>query len=486
MRRSFWLILLIAVITAAAFSPSLGNGFTSWDDNSLLTGNPQIASLSAGNIREIFLSFHHGLYHPLVNLSYALEYHFFGLNPVVYHLTNLALHLINTVLAYFFIALLGGGILLASGVALFFGIHPLHVESVAWVAERKDLLYTAFFLSGLIAYLYFRRNNNKWLYAAVLSLCLLSLGSKAMAVSFPLVLLLIDFLQGRRFDRENWLEKLPFFCLAAVFAVLAVLARHFTGSLTNDPPWSWNNLFIGSYRLVFNYFPRVFLPWLNSRLYPGATFSQKIFNGLPLLYCLAPLLAIGMFALLFFLARRNRGIVFGLGFFLAAILPAVFSIPVGPFADRYTYLSSLGLFFAAGLVLKRFAAKRLIIVGLALAIVFSVMTWQRCLIWRDNYSLWSEAAAKYPCSAEAAHDLALACQEQGILLGRLGRGREALKELNRAIELEPGLAEAYFNRGNVYASLGKRKEALADYLKAVKLEPKLRLNLPPDFDRIKL
>lgn len=486
-RHTVWLLSLTAVITAAAYLPSLGNGFASWDDNTMLTGNPQVTSLSAGNIRNIFFSFHHGLYHPLVNLSYALEYHCFGLNPLVYHLTNLVLHLINTLLVYFFIVLLSGEMLIAAGVALFFGVHPLHVESVAWITERKDLLYSAFFLGGLIAYLNFRRTNNKWLVAAALLLCLLSLGAKVMAVSFPFILLLIDWLQGRKFDRENWLEKLPFFCLSAIFVITAALARHFTGGITHDPPLSFNNLFLGCYRLIFNFFPRVFLPWLNSSLYPGATFSQKIFSGLPPIYYAAPFLALGGFALLFYLARRDRGIVFGLGFFLLAILPALFTIPVGPFADRYTYLSSLGLFFALGLLIKRLHFECPAVVCLAVLLpLFFMMTWQNCLIWHDSYSFWSVVAAQYPRSAEATHDLALGCQEQGILLGRLGREREALQQLNRALELEPGLAEAYFNRGNVYASMGKSKKAIADYRQAVKLEPKLRLNLPPDFGRIKL
>jgi hypothetical protein len=415
MRSKLWPVVLSLALTAAAFSPALFNGFTSWDDNLLLVNNPQITSLSAGNLRSIFFSFHHGLYHPLVNIFYALEYHFSGLNPLVFHATNLLLHLLNVILAYLFIVMLGGGALIAAGAALFFGLHPLHVESVAWVAERKDLLYTGFFLSGLIAYLRFRATGNKRLYAMAWLFCLLSLGSKAMAMSFPFVLLLIDWREGRRIDAKNLLEKLPFFLLTVVFAVLAVLARHYTGSLTNDPPLSWANLFIGTHRLLFHYFPRVFLPWLNSQLYPGVTYSQKIFAGLPLIYYAAPWLALGFFAFIFWLARRDRGVVFGLGFFLLAIAPALVLIPVGPFADRFTYLSSLGLFFAAGLLIERFRLERPAVAVLAvLIVVFSLMTWQRCLIWRDNYTLWSAAAQKYPRSVEALNNRGLGCLERGL------------------------------------------------------------------------
>lgn len=422
--RSFWLPLLVIALTALIYWPSLGSGFTAWDDDSLLLGNPQVTSLSPGNLRNIFFSFHHGLYHPLVTLSYAVEYHFFGLAPLIYHLDNLLLHLVNVVLVYLFIALLGGGGWLAAAVALFFGLHPLHVESVAWVAERKDLLYTAFFLSGLIAYLYFRRTGNRWLYLAALALCLFSLGAKVMAVSFPLVLLLLDYLEQRRFDRASW----PFFLMAAVFGALAVLARLYSGHLTNDPAWSFNNLLIGSHRLAFHYFPRIFLPWLDTPLYPGVTFAQKTFAALPLTYYLSPFLAAAFFAGLFRLARRERGIVFGLGFFLAALLPALFSIPVGPFADRYTYLSSIGLLFAAGLVVRRLPPAFLVI-PLALVLAFAPMTWQKCAVWQDNYSLWGAAAEKYPFSREALGNRALSCIETG-------RRTEALAWQRRAAALK--------------------------------------------------
>ncbi len=421
-------VCLAVLLTAVVFLPSLGNGFTAWDDDSLLLSNPQVRSLSAGNVRNIFFSFHHGLYHPLVNLSWALEYHFAGLAPFVYHLDNLLLHLVNVVLVYALIALLGGGPWLAAGAALFFGLHPLHVESVAWVAERKDLLYTAFFLSGLIAYLCVRRTGRRWLYGTALVFYLLALGAKVMAVSFPLVLLLLDYLEGRRFDRTVWREKLPFFGLAALFGALAVLARQAPGQLTNDPAWSLNNLFIGSHRLVFHYFPRLFLPWLETPLYPGATFSQKVFAGLPLLYYAAPLLAAAFFAGLFWWARRERGIVFGLGFFLAALLPALWSIPVGPFADRFTYLASVGLFYSAGLVIRRFPPAFLAIL-LALVLAFAPLTWQRCAVWHDNYSLWGAAAEKYPFSREALGNRALSCVETG-------RGAEARVWQRRAAALK--------------------------------------------------
>jgi len=422
--KSFWLAVLVVLVTAATYYPSLGNRFTAWDDDSLLLSNPQVTSLSPGHLRGIFVSFHHGLYHPLVNLSWALEYHFFGFAPFIYHLTNLVLHLLNVALVFILISSLGGGAWLAAGVALFFGVHPLHVESVAWVAERKDVLYTAFFLAGLIAYLKFRRTGGRWFYLSALGLCLLALGAKVMAVSFPLILLLLDYLEERKPD----LSSLPFFGLAAAFGVLAVLARRYSGHLTNDPAWTLNNVFIGCHRLVFHYFPRVFLPWLDTALYPGTTFAQKVFTGLPLSYYAAPLLAVMLFGGLFWLARRERGLVFGLGFFLAALLPALFSIPVGPFADRYTYLSSVGLLLAAGLVIKR-SPPVFLALPLALVLAFVPLAWQRCSVWQDNYSLWGAAVEKYPLSPEAAGNRALSCLETG-------RQTEALAWQRRAEKLK--------------------------------------------------
>jgi hypothetical protein len=149
--RDNLLVWVVLAITALALSPSLRNGFTNLDDNVLVTDNAMIMQLTPASVREIFTSFHSGLYHPLVLLSYAVEFRFFKLDPLPYHCTNLLLHLLNCALVFWLFRRIAGNQWVAFIVALLFGIHPMHVESVAWVAERKDVLYAAFYLAALTA-----------------------------------------------------------------------------------------------------------------------------------------------------------------------------------------------------------------------------------------------------------------------------------------------------------------------------------------------
>ena len=199
----------VLVLTYIAFFPSIKNGFTNWDDNVYVAENSLITKLSGDHVKQIFNTANSvsNNYHPLAILSLALDYKISGYNPKTYHITNLLFHLLNTALVFWFIFLLSGKKVHAATItALFFGIHPMHVESVAWISERKDVLYVFFFMAGLIAYYKYisiSGKNKVFLYVFVLLLFLLSVLSKAMAVVFPMVLLLIDYYKGRKFDKYS-------------------------------------------------------------------------------------------------------------------------------------------------------------------------------------------------------------------------------------------------------------------------------------------
>lgn len=220
-------ICLIILVTGIVFSPSLKNGFTNWDDPELLLENDSVKSLSAGNIRNLFQNSYAGFggYTPLVFMSYALEYHFFQLDPKIFHIDNFLLHILNTVLIYFMIFLISRNAWLSFITALLFGIHPLHVEAVAWIQGRKDLLFSFFFLAALISYLLFLRKragkNIYYLLSLILFAC--SLFSKVTAVAFPLVILLLEFSAGQKFDRRTLRRSIPFFVLAGIFLFLAFI-----------------------------------------------------------------------------------------------------------------------------------------------------------------------------------------------------------------------------------------------------------------------
>jgi len=193
-------IIALALITFISFLPSLKNGFVNWDDNKHITENHLIQSMSFKNIKKMFTNIYENLYQPLVFLSFSIEYYFFKLNPLYYHIDNLILHIINVLLVFWLFYLITNKVLSSFIIAILFGIHPLHVESVAWATERKDVLYTLFFLGSIISYVYHKNRDSDLLpkrslspyYYLSISLFILSLLTKSMAATLPFVLLLFN------------------------------------------------------------------------------------------------------------------------------------------------------------------------------------------------------------------------------------------------------------------------------------------------------
>ncbi|MCL2878308.1 MAG: hypothetical protein FWF13_05960, partial [Acidobacteria bacterium] len=272
---------LIILVTALAYSNSLDNGFVNWDDDTHVYANQDIRNLDGLAIRTFFTSYYLNMYAPVTMISYALDYKIGGLDPAVYHRTNLIIHLFNVALVFFFLYRLTGQKAVAVISALFFGIHPLHVESVAWISERKDLLYVFFYLGGLIAWTG-RRDGKRpqTCYFLALFLFLLSLLSKSAAVTFPLILILIDFYRGRRsphsYDTagkitliKNHLDKIPFFLLAIAFGALSLLSQKVIGSEVDYVAGYTiiDRVFLGAYAFTF-YLVKSIFPWKLSALHP--------------------------------------------------------------------------------------------------------------------------------------------------------------------------------------------------------------------------
>jgi len=225
--RNIIIVIAILLVTYISFYPSIKNSFTNWDDPGYVTENPKITHLKSDGIEHFFSfsDFTVGNYHPLTMLSLALDYNSAKLSPARYHKVNVLFHLLNTFLVFLFIYRLSGKkIIVATIVAILFGIHPMHVESVSWVAGRKDVLFTFFFVAGLITYLrYLNKNKQKILfYFFTFILALLSLLCKPAAVTFPLVILLIDFYYKRKFDIKCLLEKIPFFIVSIIFGIISL------------------------------------------------------------------------------------------------------------------------------------------------------------------------------------------------------------------------------------------------------------------------
>lgn len=468
-RLCLYLILALAV-TAIAFLPSLKNGFTNWDDDRMVTQNPKITSLSPGSIKTMFVSPHEGIYHPLVLLSYAVEYHFFKLDPRPYHLTNLVLHLANCGLVFWLFFLLVENAEVSLFVTVLFGVHPLHVASVAWVAERKDVLYVFFYLGAMISYLFYKKNTRemKYYYLSI-SLFLLSLLAKPMAVTLPLALILCDYIRQESFCRKSFEEKAPFFALSAIFAVIAVIARKPPESAVM--PYTFlDNLLLAFYGLI--YYPlKMFAPFKLSCMYPD---PPKINGCLPIIYYAAPVVAAAV-AVAAAYTKRTRYVVFGAAFYLATILPVLHFFPGGPVvADHYAYVPIIGLFFIAAegfmLICRKAPVfyKNCLIAGFALVVLFlSILTWHRCEIWADSLTLWQDCIQKFcgrPNMSPAYNNRGNACRDAGDY-------EKALSDYTKAIDIDPGYSGAYNNRGNIYATRKEFDRALSDYNAAVKIDP---------------
>ena len=451
---------LLTIVVLAAFLPSLKNGFTNWDDDLYVTANPAVQSISFANVRTIFSSFFIGHYQPLTMLSYLFEFHFSGLNASGYHLTNLILHVLNCLLVFGLVFLLTGKRSVAWITAVLFGIHPMQVEAVAWISERKNVLYAFFFLSAVISYLYYLNKGRalKYYYFSLI-LFALSLLSKSMAVTLPLVLLIVDRVRGRKIGKAMLLEKVPYFVLSLLFGIIAIFGVYVSEAVRRGEVYSApDRLMTAAYGIIF---------YLGKILYPAGLSAFYPYQGTKdsFLYIFAPAMLAVLLAGIMISRRYTKKIILGSSLFLVIILPVLQFVPNGEIivADRYVYLASVGLFYllAEGFVWlytkrTRYPAivKALLCVTLAAAAAGLVsITRARCRIWKDNISLWSDVLHKHPAVATAY----------------INRGSEYLikKEYARAygdfisaMRLEKDSYEPYFNLGSYYNSRGENDEAV--------------------------
>jgi protein O-mannosyl-transferase len=463
-RNAYIALGAIVIISFITYLPVFNNNLLSWDDAGYITNNQLIRSF---NLNEIFSQFVIGNYHPLTIFILAVEYHIFGLNPAGYHAVNLLLHLLNIILVFKTVHLLSDKMVVALVAALLFGIHPIHVESVAWAAELKDLLYTFFFLAAYISYLVFLKHGQKKFYLFAFFLFSLSMLSKAMAASLPVVMLLTDYFKERRFNIRIFLEKVPFFILAIALGIVAIYAQKEAHAITEIPITTiFQRLVFASFGFI-TYLVRLFVPLNLSVIYP-----YPLNNGVyvPFHYFFYVIALAGLATYVIRSRRFTRKIIFGLGFFSATVFLVLQLLPVGDamMADRYSYIPSVGIFYLAGegcavLLQKRQKMAASILIGLV-AVIFSASTFARCSVWKNDMSFWNDVINNYQ-TVEYAYN------NRGDLLMNENRFEEALADFNKATELKPDYAQAWYNRGNLYAKVGKPDEAVNDFSKAIELKP---------------
>jgi protein O-mannosyl-transferase len=461
--RKYFFLGFILLITLVSYWPVFQNHSFVWDDDGYITNNLLIKSF---HLKEIFTSNVMGNYHPFTVLVLAVEYFLFGLDATGYHIVNLILHLLNVLLVYLAVHQLSRKPDVALIAALLFGIHPIHVESVAWASGLKDLLFVFFFLSSWILYLKYIISSNRYFYYISLFLFLLSLLSKAMAVSLPLVLLLTDFYRGRKMSRSVWMDKIPFLFLAFLFGILAVVTQKSSGNISVLGFSVPQQLSFACYGFA-DYLVKLVLPFKLSAFYPYPVSHPDAF---PVFWYTYFLVIILFASLMYYAYRNNRKIFFGMVFFAITIFLVLQWLPVGKaiMADRYCYLSSIGIFFLAGegiIFLRNSKLKwTAIILLIVLTVFFAGKTYIRTSVWKNDITLWSDVMAKFPKAP-------VSYMNRGIALAKLNKSDKAADDFTKAIELDTQYSKAYFNRGNIYLKEQHPDLALQDFNKAIELNP---------------
>ena len=470
---------IILVFTALLYLHALQNEILSWDDHWHITYNADIQSLSANNIKAIFTSYYSNMYHPLVTLTFAVEYQLFGLNPAAYHTTNVLFHLANVILVFFLVLRLSQRREIAVIAACLFGIHPMHVESVAWITERKDVVYAFFYLCGLVYYVRFIQKEGKKCYWMAFLFFLLSLFSKSTAITFPIVLLLIDGYIGRNIRPRTILEKIPLFLLSIVFGIVALSSQSETTSFEIFKQFNiMDRFFLASYSLCYYIFHLV-VPMNLSAFH---SMPEKIQGLLPFEYYLA---VIPVFVLILLSTRKGnfqREYIFGILFFLVTLSLNIHIIPFGKaiVAERYSYVPSIGIYYLVGqlycVLIDRHPIllhwKKVVFpIAVFIVMVFGYLTYQRIGVWKNTLVLFHDASVKANSSKEAAIILALGFVLEAEEKTNARKYSEAIELYDKAIALDPQRVESYSNRGIAKHCLQDYEGAMKDYTKAIELNP---------------
>ena len=466
-KSNSWLIGII-LLTALAYLPSLNNELTNWDDHAYIDENPYIKEFSWENIKEMFSEYYIGNYHPLTLLTFNIEYQFVKTSPPLYHINNLLLHLLNTFLVFVFIRILFNKLHIAALVALLFGISPLHVESVAWVSERKDVLYAFFFLASIITYIrYVNTDKTKILFVSILFF-VFSLLSKGQAVTLAVSLIAVDYMLGRKlFSKRVIIEKLPFLILALVFGYIAIDAQRSGEAVAVEKAETFFHQIVYAVYAFTSYIVKLIIPHNLSAIYPYPVDQE---GNMPLWIYLFLIPFAGIIWFFYYSLKNNKSSAFGLIFYAVNIFLLLQLLPVGKaiMADRYTYIPSIGIFFIIAVVIDKinieypkFRKSFQYLIGVYI-LILSVFTYNRCNVWENSISLWDDVLSKHPTLPQAAYNRAIAREKNGDL-------RLAIADYSVTINNDPENAAAYNNRGNAKTSTGDYKGAVNDLTKAISL-----------------
>jgi protein O-mannosyl-transferase len=477
-------LLLLVVFT---YLPVRNNDFIFYDDPGYVTGNPHVqAGLTWGNLPWAFRCTVGGIWHPLAWLSHMVDCQLFGLNPQGHHLMSLFIHALNAILVFVVLEYLTGAVGRSFFVAALFGLHPTHVESVAWVSERKDVLCATFWLLSLWLYAgYARRPSARgeagsgaaWfsfpglvLYGFALLCFVLSLMSKPMVVTLPFILLLLDFWPLNRFPANRpaklVLEKVPFLVLSTVICLITIPAQKAVGGVRTMAHFSLPVRIENVPVSYCRYLGKLFWPANLPFFYPHP-------GHWPLIAVLAATLLVLGLSVLAWVNRRERPyLLVGWGWFLGSLVPVIGLVQVGfqSIANRYTYMPFIGIFLAlawgARDLTRLWRHRSLLLGALATAAILICIPLTRIQIgyWKNSEILFQYASVVIENNWEAHARL-------GLVFSRDSRLDEAIKEYREALRLKPDDADAHYDLANALYRNGLLDEAIREYRADLQLSP---------------
>lgn len=452
--------LVLSILIVAAYFKLFSANFISWDDGDVVLNNKHVHDF---DIKAFFTNYYVGNYAPISMIGFAIDWFVFHGNAAGHHAMSLMFHLLNSVLVYKFAELVLKDNLKALICTLIFCFHPLQVETVAWVSAKNNLVYSVFFLLGLIYYSKFIIDGVKKYYFYALLFFILSVLSKPSAICFPLVLPLLDYLLKQKTDLKSLVvNKIPFIIVAVILGVATIYTRTEDKFINQNHAYAIHErIGYAGYALV-QYIYKFFIPMDLSVIYP---YPQNKALSIGIGYVMLVLL---IFALYKLYKSSSKIIFFGISFFIINLLLVLQFIPFGEVltADRYMYLPIIGICMALLSVIP-LKEKQLKITGIALVLVFGSLTFIRASVWKNSISLYSDIIKKYPHSFVALNSLGAEYM--------LNKNYDmSLRYLNAAINENTEYYKGYYNRGLLYAQTDRIKNAIRDFDKAIALKQYLK------------
>ena len=496
----FWLGISL-VLGLSIFWKTLDFPFLiNYDDGPLIINNPAVLEF---DISRMFSEFVFGLYHPITTLSFAIDYLVFNGNFAAFHFVNIFLHFLNGILCYTLVLKLSNKKIVAGISLLLFIIHPMHVESVVWLSERKDLLYSFFFLLACVTYIKSCefKGFSKWSGITFL-LFVLAVLSKSAAVVFPLVIILIDLSKNQFKFPKRILKVIPYLLVSILIGYVNILAQKSAGFITDMPNYSFlDRILMACYSSVY-YLLNFFVPINVSPKH----FYPIMENGdLSPIYYVAPFLLLLSIFIAFKLVSKNRAFLFPIGFFILNIMLILKIIPTGNdiVSDRYSYLPYIGISMIVGLLVDRFYSSKtkniFIGSGIIICLTLAFLSFSYTKVWENETTLWTFVINKNPNHRtgygergrnyhdnsnykKALIDLNKALKldsnssinynQRGLTYSAIEKPDKAFSDYSEAIFLDSNYAEAYSNRGVLLSKYDRTKEGILDINKAILLNPK--------------